>query len=300
MPFGLPDVSFGQIFRLVQTLAMPLIFAAVVQQVSQHFSSPKEEPKASRSLYAPMLQDIGFGADANFPVTYIANATSVDQHAERIDSVPSTVHKRPDTTAVILNWARFPNVLLITSMMCSPGLDGIIAQVLIWNNTPMPLTYDVRPSSPHLVHTTLYHTSETFQRHGMPSLEVEYCQRLRKCTIPRTLSGMLQSRYSVLLRSSMYTAVNSSSTLQTYYVWSRMTIILFAPKLYMHFTHACLNPVHLPSSTSRPLKIISHRRSERFVSNIQRLLTFLTSIRDLPGLGMVPCWRDHKSSSSSQ
>ena len=52
----------------------------------------------------------------------------------------------PDTTAVILNWSRFPNVLQISSVLCSPALDGVIAQVFIWNNHPNPITYDVRKS----------------------------------------------------------------------------------------------------------------------------------------------------------
>ncbi|KIP04147.1 hypothetical protein PHLGIDRAFT_205414 [Phlebiopsis gigantea 11061_1 CR5-6] len=49
---------------------------------------------------------------------------------------------RPDTTAVILNWSRFPNVLQISSLLCSPALDGIIAQVFIWNNNPNPISLD--------------------------------------------------------------------------------------------------------------------------------------------------------------
>ena len=50
----------------------------------------------------------------------------------------------PDTTAVILNWSRFPNVLQISSVLCSQPLSGIIAEVFIWNNSPKPITFDVR------------------------------------------------------------------------------------------------------------------------------------------------------------
>lgn len=57
------------------------------------------------------------------------------------DFIPTA---QPDTTAIILNWSRFPNVLQISSLLCSPALDGIIAQVFIWNNSPNPISLDVR------------------------------------------------------------------------------------------------------------------------------------------------------------
>ena len=51
-----------------------------------------------------------------------------------------------DTTAVVLNWLRFPNVLEIASTLCSPSLDRVIAEVFIWNNSPNPISHDVRQS----------------------------------------------------------------------------------------------------------------------------------------------------------
>ena len=51
--------------------------------------------------------------------------------------------KSPDTTAVILNWSRFHNVQRIASLLCSPELDHIIKEVLIWNNNPAPIFYKV-------------------------------------------------------------------------------------------------------------------------------------------------------------
>jgi len=46
----------------------------------------------------------------------------------------------PDTTVILLNWSRLPNVILIASVMCSPQLEGMVAQVFIWNNNP---SYDI-------------------------------------------------------------------------------------------------------------------------------------------------------------
>ncbi|KAH8099831.1 hypothetical protein BXZ70DRAFT_1008810 [Cristinia sonorae] len=48
---------------------------------------------------------------------------------------PSTA----DTTAVVLNWSRFPNVLLISTLLCGPWLDGVIKEVIIWNNSPVEI-----------------------------------------------------------------------------------------------------------------------------------------------------------------
>ncbi|KAH9920241.1 uncharacterized protein BXZ73DRAFT_91971 [Epithele typhae] len=45
-------------------------------------------------------------------------------------------------TAVILNWSRFPNVMLIASLMCAPWMENTIAQVFIWNNSPAKLRYE--------------------------------------------------------------------------------------------------------------------------------------------------------------
>ncbi|CAL1694519.1 unnamed protein product [Somion occarium] len=51
-------------------------------------------------------------------------------------------HRHPDTTAVILNWSRFPNVRSISSSLCGPWLDTVISEVLIWNNSPRKLSYE--------------------------------------------------------------------------------------------------------------------------------------------------------------
>lgn len=42
----------------------------------------------------------------------------------------------PDTTAVVLNWSRLENMLLIASILCGSWLDQSIAQVFVWNNNP--------------------------------------------------------------------------------------------------------------------------------------------------------------------
>jgi len=50
----------------------------------------------------------------------------------------------PKTSAVILNWSRFSNVLLIVaSLSTTEGID----EILIWNNNPQKLSHEEGASS---------------------------------------------------------------------------------------------------------------------------------------------------------
>lgn len=49
--------------------------------------------------------------------------------------------QHPNVSAILLNWSRFRNVLLITSSLCH---NEDIAEVVVWNNNPAQnLTYRV-------------------------------------------------------------------------------------------------------------------------------------------------------------
>ena len=50
----------------------------------------------------------------------------------------------PKTSAVVLNWSRFANVLVIVASLS--GIEGI-DEILIWNNNPQKLFYEASPSS---------------------------------------------------------------------------------------------------------------------------------------------------------
>ncbi|KAJ7507651.1 hypothetical protein B0H11DRAFT_1967922 [Mycena galericulata] len=47
-----------------------------------------------------------------------------------------------DVTAVLLNWVRLPNVVQIVTVLCGAQLDGLIKEVVVWNNNPQPLADD--------------------------------------------------------------------------------------------------------------------------------------------------------------
>lgn len=48
--------------------------------------------------------------------------------------VQEQVH--PNTTAVILNWSRLENVLLISSVLCGQWLDDVLVELFIGTTTP--------------------------------------------------------------------------------------------------------------------------------------------------------------------
>ena len=45
----------------------------------------------------------------------------------------------PNVTAVILNWSRFANVVRIVSLLCGTQLENMIAEIIVWNNSPRKL-----------------------------------------------------------------------------------------------------------------------------------------------------------------
>ncbi|THH21210.1 hypothetical protein EW146_g300 [Bondarzewia mesenterica] len=84
--------------------------------------------------------------------------------------------KSPDTTAVILNWSRFPNVQRITSLFCGPELDGIIKEVIVWNNNPKALSYHdddylVLPEIIEALHSRVSESSHPIAIHLLPAHE---------------------------------------------------------------------------------------------------------------------------------
>ncbi|KAI0639935.1 hypothetical protein C8Q77DRAFT_1045439 [Trametes polyzona] len=127
-------ITLQQIFRVLQTIAVPLLLAYVARQLF-----PEQAEQTPPSLYQPLLADIDF-VPRTLPVTYLKDVPELGSY-ERVSIVQNATNA-PDTTAVLLNWSRFPNVLLITSLLCGPWLENTIAQVYIWNNSPRKLSYE--------------------------------------------------------------------------------------------------------------------------------------------------------------
>ncbi|KAH9929659.1 uncharacterized protein B0H18DRAFT_995571 [Fomitopsis serialis] len=124
------NFSWGSAF----TFAVPIVVSLVANYAASKLKLKPEPPPA---LYLPVLKDNGF-TPRTYPVTYRLDPVEF-QNYERVLNATTNV---PDTTAVLLNWARFPNVLLITTLLCGSWLDDTIAGVVIWNNSPKILTYE--------------------------------------------------------------------------------------------------------------------------------------------------------------
>ncbi|KAJ7742445.1 hypothetical protein DFH07DRAFT_836493 [Mycena maculata] len=52
---------------------------------------------------------------------------------------PPKSHVPADVTAVVLNWVRVANVVQIVALLCGSSLDGVIKEIVVWNNNPLPL-----------------------------------------------------------------------------------------------------------------------------------------------------------------
>ena len=77
-------------------------------------------------------------------VTYVESQLpiSMSENWRRPSWSPNPLHN-PDTTVVLLNWARLPNVVLQASVYCGPLLRDVVERVFIWNNQPkVELSYE--------------------------------------------------------------------------------------------------------------------------------------------------------------
>ena len=64
-------------------------------------------------------------------------------HNENQKTVSNGLTNELNTTVVILNWSRLPNVKHIISNMCDHLLDDTVANIIIWNNNPASLASTV-------------------------------------------------------------------------------------------------------------------------------------------------------------
>lgn len=79
----------------------------------------------------------------NIRIVWLRPSQQITPGTTFAESQPSSA----DVTAVLLNWVRLANVVQIVTVLCEPSLDGVIKEVVVWNNNPRPLVHDVRHSS---------------------------------------------------------------------------------------------------------------------------------------------------------
>ena len=115
-----PSFAFGLLLKLLPGAIIAVSLALVPHQHQHGISSVLKE---KLQLY---------GVPETRPHASFADSVDQGYHAFEV----AHVHDEPDTTAVLLNWSRLDNVILLSSLLCGPWLETVIANVIIWNNNP--------------------------------------------------------------------------------------------------------------------------------------------------------------------
>lgn len=81
--------------------------------------------------------------DPSFLVSYRGSHLGVDYRA--LDSVRTfwSGDAKSGVSAVILNWSRFENVVLIVSGLRDPSLRNVVSEIIVWNNSPREISAEV-------------------------------------------------------------------------------------------------------------------------------------------------------------
>ena len=94
-------------------------------------------------------------------VTHRGSHIGIDHRV--LDSVrtPSSGDGQSRVSAIVLNWSRFRNVVLIVSGLCDPRLQDVIAEIVVWNNSPRKIPHEVSNGSERFTTFTTYHIYPT-------------------------------------------------------------------------------------------------------------------------------------------
>ena len=117
----------------VRTLVWFLIISAATSLVFEAWRRTPSKLRASHNSDDP--------GDPSSLVTYRGSHFGVNYRA--LDSVRtswSVSDGESGVSAVILNWSRFQNVVLIVSGLCSPSLKEVISEIIVWNNSPRKIS----------------------------------------------------------------------------------------------------------------------------------------------------------------
>ncbi|KAI0314766.1 hypothetical protein OF83DRAFT_1135307 [Amylostereum chailletii] len=131
-----PPHGFNSLILLVPALAFALLVGSIW---SHNIDRTTCADPSLLSTQTPLLQIET--ASRSPPVSYNPSSPDSAHHSSIPGRLTAPHPSQPDTTAVVLNWSRFPNVRRIVALLCSPELSGTIAQIVVWNNNPIPFSY---------------------------------------------------------------------------------------------------------------------------------------------------------------
>ena len=76
-------------------------------------------------------------------VVLVISIVVLINHNEKPKTLSNGLDNELNTTVVILNWSRIANVKQIVSNVCDHLLDDTVANIIVWNNNPVPLAFKV-------------------------------------------------------------------------------------------------------------------------------------------------------------
>jgi len=104
--------------------------------------------------------------DLSSPVTFRRAHAGVEYRTLDSVRIPWNGDEKPGVSVIILNWSSFQNVVLIASELCDPRLQGVIAEIVVWNNSPQQISAEVSGG------TERFATSNSTRSHHPPDLTV--------------------------------------------------------------------------------------------------------------------------------
>jgi hypothetical protein len=130
------SASLGRL-TVFAALVLAFLFAYLLRDTNKSSRTVTQGPG-----FVEALQE--YGIPLKRPLTFVNDTVSHFEPLNWPEFPRNTASEHPQVTAVVLNWSRFENVLLITSLLCQSWLYGVIAKVVIWNNSPNKIYYKVR------------------------------------------------------------------------------------------------------------------------------------------------------------
>lgn len=116
--------------------------------------------EARRRRSATQLAEFHHSDDPGDPssslFTHRGSRIGIDHQALGLVRVPWSGDRKSRISAIILNWSRFRNVVLIVSRFCDPSLQDVIAEIIVWNNSPGEITAEVSSGAECFTSTTCY------------------------------------------------------------------------------------------------------------------------------------------------
>ena len=185
----------------IQALFWFLIVSATTSLVFEAWR--KRSADQSRMFHES--DDLG---DPSSLATFRESHTGVEYRALGPVRTPWRGDEKFGVSAIVLNWSRFRNVVSIVSGFCDPRLQGVIAEIVVWNNSPRKISAEVSSGAERSTYSILTPPSRT-NRAWISGVWCALCFQAkdrkfaREFVFPSKVHGVLQLDFQILLHSGM-------------------------------------------------------------------------------------------------